>query len=117
MPLTSARLPILYNFRKCDEAPSDSRLAVFCFMLKVIRTAPRTLRAILGHSGALPGKSKGRTCCFRPTCYQITLIGDGGVVLDIFPDDHPKHKFFDPTEEADPIIQAMRYAEGYDAEH
>ena len=39
------------------------------------------------------------------------------MVLDIFADDHPKHKFFGPTEEADPIIQAMRYAEGYDAEH
>lgn len=66
-------------------------------------------------------RNGGRLCSYRQAGntpkYQITLIRDGGVVLDIFPDDHPKHKFFDPTEEADPIRQAMRYAEGYDAEH
>ena len=62
-----------------------------------------------------------RLCSYRKAGntpkYQITLIRDRGVVLDIFPDDHPKHKFFDPTEEADPITLAMRHAEGYDAEH
>ena len=66
-------------------------------------------------------RNGGRLCSYRKAGntpkYQITLIRDGGVILDIFPDDHPKHKFFGPTEEADPIRQAMRYAEGYDAEH
>jgi hypothetical protein len=79
------------------------------------------LQIVVNEAFWYQGDRNGRLCSYRQVGntpkYQITLIRDGGVVLDIFPDDHPKHKFFDPTEGTDPIIQAMRYAEGYDAEH
>jgi hypothetical protein len=52
--------------------------------------------------------------------YQIMQMIDGGVVLDILPDDHSaetEHFFFDPTEDAHAIKQAMQFAEQHAEDH
>jgi hypothetical protein len=70
------------------------------------------------------GRTGGRLCSHRKVGnmpkYQIMSSIDGGAVLDILSDDikaETQNILFDPAGDGEAIVQAMRYAERYDAEN
>jgi len=82
------------------------------------------VRIIFNNAFWYLGGNGGWLCSYRKVGsmpkYQIMQMIDGGAVLEILPDDHSaetEHFFFDPTEDANAIKQAMQFAEQHAADH
>ena len=86
---------------------------------------PKHVKIIINNAfWYLGGRNGGRLCSHRKVGnmpkYQIMSTFDGAAILDILPDDHQaerENNFFDPAGEGEAIVQAMRYAEKYEADH